>query len=129
MSRLARLAAVRASPLEIARIERAATTAEGTDIGAADLNFHKAVATGSRNSLALELYALLRKVATDSRLQIGRDAPYCPNRLKQRDAEHRAIAKAIRERNPEAAEEAMRTHLAAVQQQILRRLSPGTSAA
>lgn len=122
---LARLAALRASPFEISRIQRAATTAEGMETGAADLNFHKAVAAGSRNSLAVELYHLLRKVGTDARLQIGRNAPYCPKRLAERDAEHRAIAQAIAARKPEGAEEAMRAHLMVVQQQILRRLAPG----
>ena len=57
---LARLAALRASPLEIARILRAATTSGDVDTGAADLIFHKTIAASTRNNLAAALYTLLR---------------------------------------------------------------------
>ena len=127
---LARLAALRASPFEITRIQRAATTPPGASAGAVDLAFHKAVAAGARNSLATELYALIRQVATDARLRFGNsDNPSCPNRLRQRDAEHKAIADAIAARDPDAAEQAMRAHLGAVQRQILDRLGPGMAVA
>ena len=126
---LARLAALRATPFDIARIERAATTPAAMDIGAADLAFHRLVAGASGNALAAELYALLRRVGTDARLRVMPDRPTCPNRLRQRDAEHRAIAEAIAARDAEAAERAMRQHLDAVQQQILGRLAPRLGAA
>ena len=64
---LARLAALRASPSEMAAIEEAATTAAGADSGAADLKFHKLIAASSGNKLAASLYSLLRRVASDSR--------------------------------------------------------------
>lgn len=124
---LARFAALRASPFEISRIEQAATTPAAADPGAADLAFHKAVATGSRNILAGEVYALLRQVAKDGRVRI-RDSDAgatCPKRISQRDAEHRAVAAAIAARDPEGAEQAMRRHLAHVQRQIVDRLAPG----
>lgn len=128
---LARLAALRASPFEISRIQRAATTPAGANPGAADLAFHKAVAAGSRNSLAAEFYALLRHVATDARLRLGdNDAnTRCPNRIRGRDAEHGAIGEAIAARDPAGAERAMRAHLGAVQRQILNRLAPDAGAA
>ena len=128
---LARLAALRASPFEISRIQRAATTPAGANPGAADLAFHKAVAAGSRNSLAAEFHALLRHVATDARLRLGdNDAnTHCPNRIRGRDAEHRAIGEAIAARDPAGAERAMRAHLGAVQRQILNRLAPDAGAA
>jgi len=127
---LARLAALRASPFEIMRIQRAASTPPGASAGAVDLAFHKAVAAGARNSLATELYALIRQVATDARLRFGNsDNPSCPNRLRRRDAEHKAIADAIAARDPDAAEQAMRAHLGAVQRQILDRLGPGMAVA
>jgi DNA-binding FadR family transcriptional regulator len=126
---LARLAALRASPFEIARIEAAATTGSA-EYGAADLAFHMAVAAGSRNSLGIELYALLRRVGTDARVRIGSDDDkICPKRLQQRDAEHRAIASAIAARDLDGAEHAMRTHLLAVQRRITERLMPGVTAA
>ncbi|MEP7062744.1 MAG: FCD domain-containing protein [Betaproteobacteria bacterium] len=119
---LARLAAVRATPLEIARILRAATTLPDMQRSTADLTFHKLVATASGNGLAADLYALLRKVGSDSRMRVQSTVPACPNRLAQRDQEHRAVAEAIAARDPECAEAAMRAHLNAVHRVILNRL-------
>src|ERR1700683_1451301 len=48
---LARLAALRASPLEMAGIGQAATTGAGVDSGMADLKFHKLIAAASGNKL------------------------------------------------------------------------------
>jgi hypothetical protein len=83
---LARLAALRASPLAMAAIERAATTAVGVDSGAGDLNFHKPIAAGSGNKLAASLYDLLRRVARDARLKLNGSQPAFPNRVQQRRA-------------------------------------------
>ena len=69
---LARLAALRAAPSEMAAIEAAATTAAGADSGVADLVFHKLIAAGSGNKLAASLYGLLRRVARNSRLRLSR---------------------------------------------------------
>jgi GntR family transcriptional repressor for pyruvate dehydrogenase complex len=126
---LARLAALRASPADIARIRRAATTWGEDDAGSIDRAFHAAVAAGARNRLAADFYALLRKVGTDTRLALHASRPLCPKRIQQRDAEHRAIFEAIARRDPDGAEQAMRAHLAAVQRQILERLAPGMTAA
>jgi DNA-binding FadR family transcriptional regulator len=125
---LARLAAVRATPLEIARIMRAATTPPDMQRGTADLAFHKLVAAASGNSLAAELYALLRKVGSDSRVRVQTTLPACPNRLAQRDQEHHAVAEAIAARDPEGAEAAMGTHLNAVHRVILNRLIAANAA-
>jgi GntR family transcriptional regulator, transcriptional repressor for pyruvate dehydrogenase complex len=126
---LARFAALRASPLDISRIQRLATTSQGVDAGAADLEFHKAVAAGSRNRLAAELYALLRRVGTDARLRLRQDKPVCLKRVVQRDLEHRAVADAIAARDPDAAEAAMRAHLSAVQRRVLEQMTPGLTTA
>lgn len=121
---LARLAALRASPFEMAGIEQAATTAKGADIGATDLKFHKFIAASSGNKLASSFYNLLRHVASDARVRLGNKGPPCPKRTLERDAEHRAIAQAIIRRDPDAAERAMRVHLAAVQKRIIEQLNP-----
>jgi len=125
---LARLAAVRATPLEISRILRAATTPPEMQRTTADLVFHKLVAAASGNALAADLYALLRKVGSDSRVRVQSIAPQCPNRLAQRDREHHAVAEAIAARDPEGAETAMRTHLNAVHRIILDRLMAASAA-
>jgi len=125
---LARLAAVRATPLEIARIVRAATTPPDMQRSTADLMFHKYVAAASGNALAADLYTLLRTVGSDARVRVQSSAPTCPNRLAQRDKEHRAVADAIAARDPEGAEAAMRAHLNAVHRQILNRLTAANAA-
>ena len=125
---LARLAAVRATPLEIARIMRAATTASDMQRSTADLVFHKLVAAASGNGLAADLYALLRKVGADARVRVQNSAPPCPNRLAQRDQEHHGVAEAIAARDPEGAEAAMRAHLNAVHRIILNRLMAADAA-
>lgn len=119
---LARLAALRASPLEVERIVKAVENADDSEYGDADLLFHKAVADGARNGLAGEFYRLLRAVGTDSRIRMGLPASVCPKRRAERDAEHRAIASAIAARDPEMAEREMRRHLANVQAQVMDRL-------
>lgn len=121
---LARLAALRASPFEMAGIEQAATTVKGADTGATDLKFHKLIAAGSGNKLAASLYSLLRQVASDARVRVGNNKPPCPVRTRERDTEHRAIAQAILRRDPNEAEHAMRVHLAAVQKRIIEQLNP-----
>jgi GntR family transcriptional repressor for pyruvate dehydrogenase complex len=112
----------------MAAIGQAATTAAGVDSGAADLKFHKLIAVSSGNKLAAALYDLLRRVARDARLRLNGWQPSCPKRVQQRDAEHRAIAQAVVARDPEAAERAMRLHLAAVQRIITEHLNPLSAA-
>lgn len=124
----ARLAAIRASTIEIKRIQRAAEGRNGDDYGAADLAFHREVASSSRNPLAQGLYDLLRRVGTDSRVRLAQTAPLCPNRRVARDKEHQSIARAIADRDPDRAEALMRSHLVSVQKVIERRLQVGITA-
>jgi len=123
--RFARLAAIRASALEIARIVRAAQSRPADGYGAADLAFHREVARSARNPLAHDLYDLLRHVGTDSRVRMPHARTPCPKRRIARDAEHAEIARAIADRDADRAESAMRLHLATVQQMIHERLTPG----
>ena len=125
----ARLAALRATPLEIVKIERAATTLAETESASADLTFHRLIAAATRNTLAADVYSLLRQVGADSRIYVQNVKPRPASRLRQRDSEHYLIAAAIAARDPDAAEKAMRAHLHMVQRQILDRISlspPGT---
>ncbi|MEW5421705.1 FadR/GntR family transcriptional regulator [Amorphus sp. 3PC139-8] len=120
---LARFASMRASPAEIAQILEKSQTPDPAAYGETDLAFHLAIATASRNSLASELYQVLRQVGVDARLRVPSDGqPKCPKRIAERDAEHNRIAEAIASRDPDAAEQAMRDHLRAVLRQIHARL-------
>ncbi|NWA59964.1 FadR family transcriptional regulator [Pantoea sp. B9002] len=120
---LARLAALRASPEEIAAIKAAASTPPDITPSEADQRFHRAIATGSRNSLVSELFALLNQVASDSRLRFAEsDEETTQDRIDQRDREHHQIADAIANRDSDGAERAMWQHLAVVQQKIISRL-------
>ncbi len=68
--------------------------------------------------------------SVDARVKVARTtAPTCPKRIAQRDGEHRLIAEAISQRDPEAAEAAMRAHLLSVQRQIMERSNAGAFAA
>lgn len=120
---LARLAALRATPLEIARIEKAATTLAETESSSADLTFHRLIAAATRNTLAADMYSLLRQIGADSRIHVQNVKPRPAARLRQRDSEHHLIAAAIAARDPDGAEKAMRAHLHMVQCQILDRIS------
>src|SRR5690606_8132644 len=62
---LARLASLRGSALEIARIMDAATTPENASSGEADLIFHLSIVAAARNHLAGEFYKMLRQVGVD----------------------------------------------------------------
>lgn len=120
---LARLAALRATPTDIARIQRSSITPVGADRGAIDLAFHKAIASASGNVLAADVYSLIRQVGSDARLRIDNSDVSSPDRTKQRDFEHQAIAAAIAKRDPDAAELAMRNHLIRVRELIFARLT------
>ncbi|TMV54588.1 FadR family transcriptional regulator [Thioclava sp. BHET1] len=112
--KLARLAALRASPSEIDRIQTLATTAPSVNPADADHDFHRAVANGARNGLATELHVLMLKVNNDARLRYSdshADAAVIAQRVRERDAEHKLIAEAIARRDPDAAEAAMYSHL------------------
>ncbi len=122
---LAGFAALRASPQEIIRIQRAAHTPAGVDPGVADIAFHSAVAAASHNVLAADLYTLLREVGTDARLRVGSGRPLTPDHLLRRDGEHQAIAAAIAARDTVAAGAAMRDHLVGVERQVRNRLAWG----
>lgn len=129
---LARLAALRASPDEIARILETAKTPADVTPAQADQDFHRAVAAGSRNSLASELHILLHRVQNDARLRFtdsDSNEDTTVERVKMRDQEHQSIAKAIASRDPMGAERAMFDHLERTQRKLMGLgLRPGDAA-
>ena len=119
---LARMAAVRATPIDVRRIQRASITLAEQQSASADLDFHMAIATATGNRLAADLYALLRQVGRDARLHLSGSRERPAERLRQRDAEHQDVARAIAQRDPDAAEQAMQVHMQMVQRQVRERM-------
>ena len=95
---IARLAAVRASPVQIAKILEAATTPQGVTRTIGDIAFHKLLADSSGNQLAASLYAFLRRVGSDHRLHvpmasaITRAHPAATRTPRHRGSHRRALA-------------------------------------
>lgn len=129
---LARLAALRASPDEITHILVTAQSPADLSPAQADQDFHRAVAAGSRNSLASELHILLHRVQNDARLRFtdaDSDEHTTVERVKARDLEHQSIAEAIASRDPITAERAMFEHLERTQRKLMGLgLRPGDAA-
>lgn len=126
---LARLASLRASAVDIARILELANTPADTGGGEHDLKFHFAVIRASRNHLAEEIYRTMRQVGFDARMRVARGpSSSCPKRIARRDSEHLRVAEAIRQRDPEAAEAEMRFHLNSVMAQVNRLSTAGFAA-
>jgi DNA-binding FadR family transcriptional regulator len=125
---LARLAALRATPAAIAEIMRAASTPRDTDLIAADLAFHTAVADGAGNGLAAALYGVLRRIAEAERKRLAEEVrlAFAGQRVAVRDAEHRRVAEAIAARDADAAEAAMRSHLQVVSRTMAVKLTAFT---
>ncbi len=129
---LARLAALRASPDEITHILQTAHSPADLSPAQADQDFHRAVAAGSRNSLASELHILLHRVQNDARLRFtdaDSNEKTTVERVKARDLEHQRIADAIASRDPTRAERAMFEHLERTQRKLMGLgLRPGDAA-
>ncbi len=76
--------------------------------------FHRAIAEASDNLLLLSLFDQLNRCAAPSPGATWSAEPSRPPRDHSSFAEHEAIAAAIDARDPEAAYEAMRSHLRSV---------------
>ena len=107
---LARLAAVRATPNQIAALQRMAEEIGGQGGGRARADLHRLIAEASGNGLAREVFGLLRDVDKAVRVT-ARMADLRPSADTE---EHRAIVAAIARRDPDAAEAAMRAHLRSI---------------
>ncbi len=119
---LARRAALRASPDEIARLEdilrrQKAKILQGELPIEEDSEFHYAIAQAAKNSVVLKvldvLMDLLRKTRERS-LQVE-------GRREKSFAGHRRIFHAIKRRDPDAAEAAVRRHLEEIERILLKK--------
>jgi len=125
---LARLAALRATRADIdklfesAEVSRSAAGPESYE--KADAAFHRRIAIAARNPLLITIFDAVMHVASDRSWRHGRETAHCINNQARYAAAHRRIAIAVCERNPAVAEEAMRAHLGAVQQQLIEHAFP-----
>src|ERR687893_1153625 len=76
-----------------------------------DMRFHQTVAAASGNRILTSLMNMVATILFDVRIKIVKQA----RDLKESAEMHRQIYRAIRERNPEAASQAMRAHLVLAQ--------------
>lgn len=129
---LARLAALRATQADFDKLFEAAdasrTAADPIAYEHADAAFHRRIAIAARNPLLITIFEAVLHVASDRRWRHGRETGHCINNQARYAAAHRRIAVAIAERNPAAAEDAMRAHLATVQQQLVEHAFPRPAA-
>lgn len=109
---LAARAALRARPEEVARLEeilrrQEAKMARGDLAMEEDSEFHYVIATAARNDVALRVIDVLMDLLKDCREQ----SLQTPGRRERSLAGHRQVLAAIRDRDPAAAEAAMRRHI------------------
>jgi DNA-binding GntR family transcriptional regulator len=123
--RCAREAAVNASDAELRQLEalhdklsRHAKARRINDYYAANFAIHEEIITLANNRWLALVIADLRKIVKLSRLQ----QLHAPGRLDQSLSEHLAVFAALKARDPEGAEAAMRTHLTR-QREALRELA------
>lgn len=123
--RCAREAALHASDADLAQLEvlhdklsRHARAKRINDYYAANFAIHEAIITLANNRWLALVIADLRKIVKLARLQ----QLHAPGRLEQSLSEHLAVFAALKARDPEGAEAAMRTHLTR-QREALRELA------
>jgi DNA-binding GntR family transcriptional regulator len=123
--RCAREAAVNATDADLEELDalheklnRHARARRINDYYAVNFTIHEAIITLANNRWLAQVIGDLRKIVKLSRLQ----QLHAPGRLEQSLSEHMAVFAALKARDPEGAEAAMRTHLTR-QRQALRGLA------
>ncbi len=115
---LARLAAFRATAKDFERLDTCLARSNAPDDVAAfrrwDMKLHQAMTQAAGNALLEGLFHYIH--SDQNRYLWGRlgDSVLDANRIMYYAQQHRAIIEAVRERDPEAAETAMRDHLETV---------------
>jgi DNA-binding FadR family transcriptional regulator len=120
--KLAYVASLRATPAEIAEMERilqkASSTTEVPKYEHWDGSFHRAIAEASRNSLLLTFFNVLNATREQSFWGQLKERRLKPSRIAVYNDQHRLILNGIRERDPARAESAMTAHLQTVQRDL-----------
>ena len=126
---LARLAALRGTQADFDKLFEAADARirdawDPISYEKADAAFHRRIAVAARNPLLVTIFEAVLHVASDRSWRHGRETAHCINNQARYATAHRKIAAAVCERNPTSAEEAMRAHLAMVQQRLIEHAFP-----
>lgn len=125
---LARLAALRGTQSDFDKLFESAEASrlakDPISYEKADAAFHRRIVAAARNPVLVTIFEALLHVASDRSWRYGRETAHCINNQARYATAHRKIAAAICERNPKAAEEAMRVHLGIVQQQLIEHAFP-----
>lgn len=120
---LARLAALRATAAEIARMrEIAGKVIEAGDMDSRELwdsSLHRAVAMAAGNTLFLALFDVVDRVRQDDNWRHVREALRTPSSTRLYHAQHGELVDAIERRDPVAAEQVMRNHLLSLQERLM----------
>src|SRR6478735_4634086 len=123
--RCAREAAMHATDVDLQQLEvlheklnRHAKARRINDYYATNFTIHEAIITLANNRWLAQVIGDLRKIVKLARLQ----QLHAPGRLEQSLSEHMAVFAALKARDPEGAEAAMRTHLTR-QREALRELA------
>jgi len=124
----ARLAALRATRVDIDKLFEAAEASrvaqDQVSYKKADVAFHRRVSVAARNPLLIAIFDAVLETSLEGSWRHGRETAHCINNQANYAADHRRIATAIAERNPDQAEEAMRAHLNSVQQRRIEHMFP-----
>ncbi|MCM2504256.1 FCD domain-containing protein [Aureimonas altamirensis] len=112
---LAGLAAVRATPREIAEmevvVERAHTAVDAESYERWDSLFHTKIAESVRNRMLLAVFRLVNSVRSEQQWIRARREVFTPGVSEEMVEQHRAILAAIRDGSSRAASAAMRSHI------------------
>lgn len=125
---IAQLAAMRASPDDIARMKelsrRCVETRDPEGCELWDGAFHRQIAVAARNHMFLSLFDILNRVRQDKSWQNARNAARQGDEAAPAVANaHNDIIAAIEDRDPLRAATAMRDHMLDIQTRLLRRLT------
>ena len=120
---LARLAAVRASAADVARMRALCdSVSRADDMDSRELwdgALHRAIAEAAGNTLFLAVFEVVDRVRQDDTWRHVREALRTHGTAELYTSQHSEVLDAIERRDPVAAERAMRRHLLSLQERLL----------
>ncbi|MEM0943655.1 MAG: FadR/GntR family transcriptional regulator [Pseudomonadota bacterium] len=121
---LVRLAVIHATNQDLARVEEPLRVMEGARVNPAlfadaDERFHLALADCAQNPLMRWMMAKMHEVRSHTQWGHMRTVTLTPRIIHEYNLQHRAILDAIRARDAEAADRAMKAHLRTARQSLV----------